>query len=320
MKKIVITFILLLCSGFILYYAYIFVKNINTIGIESDVKGKEIDSDEYIYKEDLLHLGYDLKDIEIIQNKVSNIDVKSYLLKEKYDNLTSYINALYFIPKNIERYISYHKLNSDMPYDNVILNINMNLDYDFYTNINTLHNYLDITTLVNKYNKLPDNYEIDDLVTLDKEYSKRGEKVREVIYKDLKAMFDKAKEDGLKLNVVSGFRTNDKQNTLFTNSVKNNGLEHALLYSAKSGHSEHQLGLAIDINSVNESFKDTEEYKWLINNSYKYGFIERYKKGKENITGFAYEPWHYRYVGIDTATKIYTENITYEEYVVKFLK
>ena len=206
------------------------------------------------------------------------------------------------------------------PYDNVILNVNMNLDYDFYTNINTLHNYLDITTLVNKYNKLPDNYEIDDLITLDKEYSKRGEKVREVIYKDLKAMFDKAKEDGLKLNVVSGFRTNDKQNTLFTNSVKNNGLEHALLYSAKSGHSEHQLGLAIDINSVNESFKDTEEYKWLINNSYKYGFIERYKKGKENITGFAYEPWHYRYVGIDAATKIYTENITYEEYVVKFLK
>ena len=320
MKKIIITFILLLCSGFILYYAYICVKNINTIGIESDIKGKEIDSDEYIYNEDLLHLGYNLKDIEIIENKISNIDVKEYFLKEKYDNVSSYINGLYFIPKNIDRYVSYHNKNKNMSYDNVILNVNMNLDYEFYTNINTLHDYLDVTTLVNKYNKLPDNYEIDDLVTLDKEYSKRGEKVREVIYKDLKAMFDKAKEDGLKLNVISGFRTNDKQNTLFTNSVKNNGLEHALLYSAKAGHSEHQLGLAIDINSVNESFKDTEEYKWLINNSYKYGFIERYKKGKENITGFAYEPWHYRYVGIDTATKIYTENITYEEYVVKFLK
>lgn len=320
MKKIVITFILLLCSGFILYCAYICVKNINTIGIESDVKGKEIDSDEYIYKEDLLHLGYDLKDIEIIENKISNIDTKEYLLKEKYDNVTSYINGLYFIPKNISRYVSYHKLHKDMSYDNVILNVNMNLDYDFYTNINTLHNYLDITTLVNKYNKLPDNYEIDDLITLDKEYSKKSEKVRNVIYEDLVRMFDDAKKEGLNLNVVSGFRTNDKQNTLFTNSVKNNGLEHTLLYSAKSGHSEHQLGLAIDINSVNESFKDTEEYKWLINNSYKYGFIERYKKGKENITGFAYEPWHYRYVGIDAATKIYTENITYEEYVVKFLK
>ena len=320
MKKIIFTFILLLCTGFILYCSYICIRNMNTIGSESDIKGKEIDSDEYIYKEDLLHLGYNLKDIEVIENKISNIDVKEYFLKEKYDNVSSYINGLYFIPKNIDRYVSYHNKNKNMSYDNVILNVNMNLDYEFYTNINTLHDYLDVTTLVNKYNKLPDNYEIDDLVTLDKEYSKRGEKIREVAYNDLKNMFDKAREDGLKLNVVSGFRTNDKQNTLFTNSVKNNGLEYALLYSAKAGHSEHQLGLAIDINSVNESFKDTEEYQWLINNSYKYGFIERYKKGKENITGFAYEPWHYRYVGIDTATKVFTENITYEEYVAKFLK
>ena len=320
MKKIIFAFILLLCTGFILYCSYICIKNMNTIGSESDIKGKEIDSDEYIYKEDLLHLGYNLKDIEIIENKISNIDVKEYFLKEKYNNVSSYINGLYFIPKNIDRYVSYHNKNKNMSYDNVILNVNMNLDYEFYTNINTLHDYLDVTTLVNKYNKLPDNYEIDDLVTLDKEYSKRGEKIREVAYNDLKNMFDKAREDGLKLNVVSGFRTNNKQNTLFTNSVKNNGVEHALLYSAKSGHSEHQLGLAIDINSVNESFKETEEYKWLINNSYKYGFIERYKKGKENTTGFAYEPWHYRYVGIDAATKIYTENITYEEYIVKFLK
>ena len=320
MKKIIFAFILLLCTGFILYCSYICIKNMNTIGSESDIKGKEIDSDEYIYKEDLLHLGYNLKDIEIIENKISNIDVKEYFLKEKYNNVSSYINGLYFIPKNIDRYVSYHNKNKNMSYDNVILNVNMNLDYEFYTNINTLNDYLDVTTLVNKYNKLPDNYEIDDLVTLDKEYSKRGEKIREVAYNDLKNMFDKAREDGLKLNVVSGFRTNNKQNTLFTNSVKNNGVEHALLYSAKSGHSEHQLGLAIDINSVNESFKETEEYKWLINNSYKYGFIERYKKGKENTTGFAYEPWHYRYVGIDAATKIYTENITYEEYIVKFLK
>lgn len=319
MKKIVKTFIILLCTGFILYCSYICIKNINTIGSESDIKGKEIDSDEYIYKEDLLHLGYNLNDIEVIQNKISNIDTKEYLLKEKYDNVTSYINGLYFIPKNISRYVSYHKLNKDMSYDKVILNVNMNLDYDFYTNINTLHDYISITTLVNKYNKLPDNYEIDDLITLDKDYSKKSEKVRNVIYKDLVRMFDDAKKEGLNLNVVSGFRTNDKQNTLFNNSVKNNGLEHALIYSAKAGHSEHQLGLAIDINNVTEKFKDTKEYEWLKNNSYKYGFIERYKKGSENITGFAYEPWHYRYVGIDASTKIYTENITFEEYVIKFL-
>ncbi len=320
MKKIVLTFILVIVSGFILYCSYICVKNINTIGSESEVKGKEMSSDEYIYKEDLLHLGYNLNDIEIIQNKISNIDVKEYFLKEKYNNVSSYINALNFIPKNISRYVNYYNKNQNMTYDNIILNVNMNLDYDFYTNVNTLHNYLDITTLVNKYNKLPDNYEIDDLVTLDNEYSKKGEKVREVIYNDLKKMFDDAKKDNINLNVISGFRTNEKQDTLFNNSIKKNGLDHALIYSAKPGYSEHQLGLAIDINSVEESFKNTNEYKWLKNNSYKYGFIERYPEGKEKITGFGYEPWHYRYLGVDVATKIFTENITYEEYVAKFLK
>lgn len=320
MKKIVLTFILVIVSGFILYCSYICVKNINTIGSESEVKGKEMSSDEYIYKEDLLHLGYNLNDIEIIQNKISSIDVKEYFLKEKYNNVSSYINALNFIPKNISRYVDYYNKNQNMTYDNIILNVNMNLDYDFYTNVNTLHNYLDITTLVNKYNKLPDNYEIDDLVTLDNEYSKKGEKVREVIYNDLKKMFDEAKKDNINLNVISGFRTNEKQDTLFNNSIKKNGLDHALIYSAKPGYSEHQLGLAIDINSVEESFKNTNEYKWLKNNSYKYGFIERYPEGKEKITGFGYEPWHYRYLGVDVATKIFTENITYEEYVAKFLK
>ena len=320
MKKIIFAFIAVLGSGFILYCSYLCIKNMNTISTESDIKGKEISSDEYIYKEDLLHLGYDLKDIEVIENKISNIDVKEYFLKEKYDNVTSYINALYFIPKNIDRYVNYYNKNKNMSYDNVILNVNMNLDYEFYTNINTLHDYLDVTTLVNKYNKLPDNYEIDDLVTLDKEYSSRGEKIREIAYKDLKVMFDKAREDGINLNVISGYRTSEKQNTLFNNSVKKNGIEHALMYSAKMGHSEHQLGLAIDINTTQESFKNTNEYKWLKNNSYKYGFIERYKENKENITGFAYEPWHYRYIGIDNATKVFTENITYEEYVNKFIE
>ena len=174
MKKIIFAFIAVLGSGFILYCSYLCIKNMNTISTESDIKGKEISSDEYIYKEDLLHLGYDLKDIEVIENKISNIDVKEYFLKEKYNNVTSYINALYFIPKNIDRYVNYYNKNKNMSYDNVILNVNMNLDYEFYTNINTLHDYLDVTTLVNKYNKLPDNYEIDDLVTLDEEYSSRG--------------------------------------------------------------------------------------------------------------------------------------------------
>ena len=119
MRKIILTFILVLASGFVLYCSYVCVKNINTIGSESEVKGKEMSSDEYIYKEDLLHLGYNLNDIEVIQNKISNVDVKEYFLKEKYDNISSYINALNFIPKNISRYVAYHNRNQNMTYDNI---------------------------------------------------------------------------------------------------------------------------------------------------------------------------------------------------------
>ena len=89
-------------------------------------------------------------------------------------------------------------------------------------------------------------------------------------------------------------------------------------YSARAGSSEHQTGLAVDINTASSraNFQNTKEYKWLINNSYKYGFIERYPKGKTNITGYKYEPWHYRYVGIEAASIIHEKGITFEEYKV----
>ena len=90
------------------------------------------------------------------------------------------------------------------------------------------------------------------------------------------------------------------------------------MYSARPGHSEHQLGYAVDINTVQEKFKNTKEYAFLKDNAYKYGFIERYKEGKEFITGYGYEPWHYRYVGIDAAKIIYENDLTLEEYLLLY--
>ena len=181
-------------------------------------------------------------------------------------------------------------------------------------------NYDEVDALVNKYHKLPSNYEAKDLVTLSKTYSSRGHKIKKVASEPLMKMIDAARADGLNLLVISGYRTESTQRGLFNNSVKRHGMDHALIYSAKPGHSEHQLGLAVDLNSTEESFDQTKEYKWLKANSYKYGFIERYPKGKEFITGYGYEPWHYRYLGVDLATKVYTENVTYEEYLVKHSK
>ena len=95
------------------------------------------------------------------------------------------------------------------------------------------------------------------------------------------------------------------------------------LKAARPGYSEHQTGLALDITTrlaEDEEFVNTEEFSWLKENAHKYGFILRYPEGKENITGYSYEPWHYRYVGIDVATKIYNENITFDEYYAYYIE
>ena len=122
-------------------------------------------------------------------------------------------------------------------------------------------------------------------------------------------------EAGLRLWVYSGFRSYDRQSTIYNNYVGLYGRNVADTFSARPGHSEHQTGMAIDVNCADDSFIGTPEAIWLANNSYKYGFIIRYPQGKQNITGFKYEPWHVRYLGVYNATAVYQSGLTLEEYL-----
>lgn len=129
-----------------------------------------------------------------------------------------------------------------------------------------------------------------------------------------------ASKSGISLTAFSGYRSYSYQNTLYTNYVKNYGQAEADRFSAKPGYSEHQTGLAFDIGGPNtahwaeDSFATTKEAKWLASNAHKYGFILRYPPGKEAITGYKYESWHFRYVGVDLATKVKASGKTLEEY------
>ena len=125
-----------------------------------------------------------------------------------------------------------------------------------------------------------------------------------------------AKKDGLNIYISSGFRSYSTQNRIYNNYVNNYGRTSADTFSARPGHSEHQSGLAVDVNIISDAFIGTPEAIWLNNNCYKYGFILRYPKGKSNETGYKYEPWHFRYVGVDLATKLYNGGdwITMEDY------
>ena len=124
-----------------------------------------------------------------------------------------------------------------------------------------------------------------------------------------------AKKEGLNIYLASGFRSYEYQSKIYNNYVSLYGQATADTFSARPGYSEHQTGLAIDVNTVDDSFAATEESKWLASNAHKYGFIIRYPKGKDDITGYQYESWHIRYLGVETATAVYNSGLTLEEYL-----
>lgn len=310
MKKILFAFLSLLLTISIIYTIYYFISKDNNIN--------KNDNNITIKEDELTTIGYTKEEAKEIRKLFTKEEIDTYLLKTKYDDLLSYKKCKAFKIENLNRYITYKEKNN-YSIENIVNYVEINLDKEFYTDIKEIDSSsINKLTLVNKYNKLIDNYEASDLITLDKNYSSNKQKVKSEIFPYLKNMFDDAKKEGLSLKVISGYRTHSLQNTLFNNSKKRNGLDHALMYSARPGHSEHQLGYAVDINTVQEKFKNTKEYAFLKDNAYKYGFIERYKEGKEFITGYGYEPWHYRYVGIDAAKIIYENDLTLEEYLLLY--
>ena len=136
---------------------------------------------------------------------------------------------------------------------------------------------------------------------------------------DAQAAFDKmqaaAAAEGLNIYISSGFRSYDYQSGLYDRYVQRSGKAEADRYSARPGHSEHQTGLAFDLNSIDMTFADTDECAWVNEHCAEYGFIIRYPKGSESITGYMYEPWHLRYLGTENAKKVYDSGLTLEEYL-----
>jgi D-alanyl-D-alanine carboxypeptidase len=181
-----------------------------------------------------------------------------------------------------------------------------------------------VAVLVNKTHRLPEGYEPDDLVYPDVAFifSEQSDKrkMRREAADALKELFDAASKDGIELAGVSGYRSESRQRTLFDNYVKRDGLEAASRYSAKPGFSEHQTGLAMDVSgkdgkcAAEDCFADTNEAKWLADHAHEYGFIIRYPQNKEDVTGYKYEAWHLRYVGVDLAELIHAGGLTLEEY------
>ena len=159
---------------------------------------------------------------------------------------------------------------------------------------------------------------VEGILIVNKKYSipsSYGNGVDKEAYNQLKLLQSDAKKLGLTINLNSGYRSYSYQKTLYNNYVKKHGVAVADTFSAKPGHSEHQTGLAFDVGKVSDNFGLTKAGIWLSKNAHLYGFIIRYPKGKQTITGYKYEPWHIRYLGKEIATKVYESGLCLEEYL-----
>jgi len=197
------------------------------------------------------------------------------------------------------------------------------LEHDFYNDINTIYFPTSYDFLVNKNNKLTPDYVPQDLEIIDVNYACKDKYLRHDARINFEKMAKQAKNEGYNIIAVSTYRSYEYQDKLYNSYVNDKGFYFADMASARAGHSEHQTGLAVDVADKSldyDNFEKTKEFIWMKDNAHKYGFILRYPKASFHITGFKYEPWHYRYVGIDIATYIYKNNLKLEEYKLLNIK
>ena len=177
--------------------------------------------------------------------------------------------------------------------------------------------YIDGILMVNKSYPLPSNYKpVNPYKGITKDYLYGGDYIEDYVMNAYLEMKNDALKEGISLKITSGYRSYSVQEELYDSYKQRDGKEAADTYSARAGYSEHQSGLCFDLNGTNRNFINTKEGKWLNDNCYKYGFTLRFPEGKEEYTGYMYEGWHFRYVGVELATKLYNNGdwISLEEY------
>jgi len=256
----------------------------------------------------------------------SELHLQSQLLINELvlDGIISFWNAAYE-----DRYLDYKSVNCNLSWVDAVTYVNIGLDHPFYTSNENVTNSDQLTVLINKYHCISKDYIPQNLVRINKSYSIGSIKLCEEACTALEEMCLAANTDSITMQAVSAYRSFDYQNVVYDR--KKTEVISLEAYQkkrdktvARAGHSEHQTGLAVDIGGTDDtilkqSFENTDAGVWLAKNSYRFGFILRYPKDKESITGYNYEPWHFRYLGIAIAEKVYLSGLTYDEFCARNL-
>lgn len=266
-------------------------------------------ADDKLLYDKLTEKGYSKNELILLFSALSFREMTPLLVFDKVKTVDFYINDVsdHRITNNAQgffelsgNYTEYYKDTE------VSVNINRN------------------ALIVNKHYYIDENFIPADLVTLSIQYAAQDRQLQSEAADALKVICDALQnETGLRMYASSAYRSYQTQVDIYNSYLSTKGQEETDLVAARPGFSEHQTGLTVDMTPVGSSmgeFEDSDQYKWMLDNSYKYGWILRYPKGMTSITGYDFEAWHYRYLGVDLATKVHNSGLTYDEYYELYLK
>jgi len=274
----------------------------------------------YEYK--LLKVGYNTDEIKIINEKLDN-KIKDKIVNQKYNEyLALFLKEKYFIYNNLDKYIEYYKENEE-EYSKVIAIINTEANIDWFDNEKETDLSKGDLILVNRLYGLKKDYIAKDIVDIPTKYAYDGKKINKNVLDHIIDMFESAKIEGYTFVVSDGFRTYKEQEDIYNNYADSFSKSEADEYVARPGHSEYETGLSFNIEIYNKYYdnpKLSQEYIWLKENAHKYGFIFRFPENKEDLTKFPTDYYRLRYVGVDAATTIYYDEISFEEYYAYYIR
>lgn len=282
---------------------------------------------EQTYEYKLLTKGYSMDETKYLESNLDSDKLNQMLEREKDSNIILFMKEKYFLYKHLDEYLDYYEKNDDTSLQDVVALINTHANNRWYSLELDTDISLNEVMNVNKFYKLSKDYKPDNLVNIPLSYaygSLGDNKMLDYAYDKFMELWNAAHEHGYYLMVTSSYRDYKDQEEIYEARKKSLGERKADELAARPGNSEHQTGLVIDMTSSKEPFADdftnSEAYKWLKENAYRYGFIERYPEGKTYITGYSPESWHWRYVGVEAATVIHNEGITFDEYYAYYVE
>lgn len=266
----------------------------------------------------IYRLGYPIEQARILAATLSDVQTDSLIARGEHDTIAvPIINQRYFIARNFDRYLAFHKVATPgTTLKDIVTLVNVDADRDRETSATPCDTSKGILMLVNGRHYLDEHYKPADLETFTKDYCYENQKANKAAVKAFVAMQQECKKQTkAHLMVNSAYRSYDDQKGTYKRNDKR--------YVAHPGYSEHQTGLAIDATSLQHpekwSFGKSIEGVWMRENCHKYGFILRYPEKQSHIMGYSYEPWHLRYVGTDVAQRIHDEDITFDEYYAFYI-